>query len=397
MTKPKNQCIIVIMITRSKEIKIIRRLLRDFPVVGIIGARQVGKTTLAKQIVESLDEQSTFFDLENPEDQARLTDPMLALKDLKGLVILDEIQRKPDIFPVIRVLADKKSDKLKFLILGSASPELLKQSSETLAGRVYYHQLHGFSLEEVGDEDKKKLWIRGTFPRSFLASSQETSYTWRQSFIRTYLERDIPQLGIKLRAERLYRFWNMLAHYHGNTWNASEIGRSFGVADTTVRNYLDLMTATFVIRQLLPWHENIKKRQVKSPKVYISDSGLLHNLLNIRTHDDLMKHPKVGASWEGYIIEELIKKLGVERQDCYYWATYSGAELDLLIVHGSKRLGFEVKLTTSPKITASMKSAISTLHLSNLDIIYAGEKSYRLSEKIRALSINDFSTKIQSL
>lgn len=260
--------------------------------VGIIGARQVGKTTLARTLLYQTQSANTYFDLENPEDLARLADPMLALKKLKGLVVIDEVQRLPELFPILRVLADNPKTTTRFLVLGSASPELLRQGSESLAGRIAYHELKGFSVNEVGIENYQQLWLRGGFPRSFIAPSDTISSDWRREFVQTFLERDLPQLGINIRSTTLRRFWSMLAHYHGQIWNASEFGRSFGVADTTVRNYLDLLSSALVVRQLLPWHENISKRQVKSPKVYIADSGLLHTLLGIKSRSDLEKHPK---------------------------------------------------------------------------------------------------------
>lgn len=377
------------MIKRIQEIKTAEALLSRNPVVGIIGARQVGKTTLARQIVADKKIPYTLFDMENPDDVSRLTDPMLALKDLKGLVIIDEIQKRPDIFPVLRVLADKPKKRARFIILGSASPHLLRQGSESLAGRIVYHELKGLALDEVKANEYRRLWLRGGFPRSFLAPSLSASDEWRRGFIKTYLERDIPQLGISIRSHTLYRFWSMLAHYHGQIWNASEFGRSFGVADTTARNYLDLLSATFVVRLLLPWHENISKRQVKSPKIYISDSGVLHTLLNIRTMGDLQKNPKIGASWEGFVIEQIIRCLKAEREECFFWATHTGAELDLLFVRGSNRVGFEIKLTSSPSISSSMRSAISTLKLNRLNIVHAGDNTYSLGHKIQAIAFKD--------
>jgi predicted AAA+ superfamily ATPase len=311
---------------------------------------------------------------------------MLALKGLKGLVVIDEIQRYPDLFPVLRVLVDRPKLPSRFLILGSASPELLQQSAETLAGRIIYHKLEGFSLDEVGAEQHTRLWLRGRFPRSFLARSHTESEEWRRAFIQTFLERDLPQLGITIRSVTLRRFWTMLAHYHGQTWNASEFGRSFGVADTTVRNYLDLLSSALVVRQLLPWHENISKRQVKAPKVYLADTGILHTLLKLRTLKDLEGHPKIGASWESFMLEQVVRRLGAHNEECFFWATHAGAELDLLIVRGRKRLGFEIKRTSSPQITKSMRNAITDLKLSQLDIIHAGDQTFPLSRQVRAVS-----------
>ncbi|UCE07741.1 MAG: ATP-binding protein [bacterium] len=374
------------MIQRYREIETLKRLLKHHPVVGIIGARQVGKTTLARSLIATINKSISYFDLENPEDLARLTDPMLTLKDLKGLVVIDEVQRVPEIFSVLRVLVDRPKKYTRFLILGSASPGLLRQGSETLAGRIYYHQLNGFMLDETGEETYKQLWLRGGFPRSYLARTQSESEEWRRGFIRTFLERDLPQLGITIRSSTLARFWRMLAHYHGQLWNSSEFARSFGVADTTVRNYLDLMTSALVIQQLLPWHENISKRQIKAPKIFIADSGLLHSLLNIRTHRDLEGHPKIGASWEGFVIQQIICQTGAQPEECFFWATHAKAELDLLIIRGRKRLGFEIKRTVSPRITPSIRNALSDLKLNRLDVIHAGEKTFPLREKIRAVA-----------
>ncbi len=375
------------MVEREQEVKTLRRLLQRHPVVGIVGARQVGKTTLARLLVAQIRGPSTYYDLENPEDLARLSDPMLALKGLKGLVVIDEIQRVPNLFPVLRVLVDRPKSATHFLVLGSASPDLLRQGSETLAGRIFYHELRGFSIDEVGVENHMRLWLRGGFPRSYLAPSHSDSDEWRRGFIRTFLERDLPQLGIIIRSTTLRRFWTMLAHYHGQIWNSSEFGRSFGVADTTVRNYLDLLTSAMVIRQLPPWHENISKRQVRSPKVYIADSGLLHALLGIRTLTDLEGHPKVGASWEGFILEQIIRRLRVRADECFFWATHGGAELDILIVRGRQKLGFEIKRTSSPRITPSMRSALSDLNLQRLNVIHAGEQTFPMEKRVRAVAL----------
>jgi len=375
------------MIDRKRNVKKLVSLLKRYRVVGIIGARQVGKTTLARFLRDHVSGNSFYYDLENPEDLARLADPMLSLKSLKGLVIIDEIQRLPELFPVLRVLADRPKASARFLVLGSASPELLRQGSESLAGRIAYHELGGFSLDEVGIKNHQRLWLRGGFPRSYLASSDASSEEWRIGFIRTFLERDLPQLGITIRSTTLHRFWSMLSHYHGQVWNASEFARSFGVADTTVRNYLDLLSSALVVRQLLPWHENISKRQVKSPKVYIADSGLLHTLLGIKTRSDLERHPKIGASWEGFVIEQVIRWMEFRKEDCFFWATHAGAELDLLVVRGRNRLGFEVKLTSSPRVTSSMRSALSDLKLQRLYVIHSGENTFQLERNIQAIAL----------
>jgi hypothetical protein len=385
------------MIDRKHEVETIQGLLRRHPVVGLIGARQVGKTTLARLLIEKTRGPSSYFDLENPEDLARIADPMLALKDLEGLVVIDEIQQQPNLFPVLRVLVDRRKSATHFLVLGSASPDLLRQTAETLAGRIFYQELGGFSLEEVGIENHMQRWLRGGFPRSYIARTHAESDEWRQGFIRTFLERDLPQLGITIRSTTLRRFWTMLANYHGQIWNASEFARSFGVADTTVRNYLDLMTSALVIRQLSPWHENISKRQVKAPKIYIADSGVLHTLLGLRTLKDLEGHPKVGASWEGFVLEQIIYRLAARVDECFFWATHGGAELDLLVVRGQRRMGFEIKRTTSPQMTPSMRYAFSDLHLQSLDVIHAGETTFPIDKKIRAVAFRHLLQDIKPL
>jgi hypothetical protein len=307
---------------------------------------------------------------------------------LKGLVVLDEIQRLPDLFPVLRVLVDRRPVRSRFLILGSASPDMLRQGNETLAGRIAYHALGGFSIPEVGVRHHSRLWLRGGFPRAYLAASNAESVEWRQQFIATFLERDLPQLGIRISATTLRRFWTMLAHYHGQIWNASEFARNFGVNHTTIRHYLDILTSSFVVRQLQPWHENLKKRQVKAPKIYLADSGLLHALLGIANRTDLEAHPKLGASWEGFVISQVAEQLGVRSDECYFWATHTGAEIDLIVVRGRKRWGFEIKRTSSPAITPSMRIALSDLKLQRLFVIHAGEHSFDLAKKIRALAIS---------
>lgn len=375
------------MIERKKELAMLDGLLQRHRVVGMIGARQVGKSTLVEEYLKTVTEPSCTFDLENPDDMARLSEPMLALKGLQGIVVIDEVQRYPDLFPVLRVLADRKPNPARFLVLGSASPELLMQSSETLAGRIFYHELGGFSLEEIGAEHADKLWLRGGLPRSFLARTQRESFENRTGYVRTFLEKDLPQLGVSVSSATMRRFWTMLAHYHGQTWNSSELARAFGVADTTVRNYLDQLTSALVVRQVQPWHENISKRQVKSPKVYVTDSGILHALLNLPERADLDAHPKCGASWEGFVIDQLIRQTGARPEECFFWATHAGAELDLLIVRGRYRYGFEVKRTGSPKVTPSMRHALEDLKLTQLDVLHAGDHTFPLGEKIRAVSL----------
>ena len=374
------------MIQRQRQHKIVRHLLARNPVVAILGARQVGKTTLARALVQQQKRPATIFDLERSQDLARLEDPELALRDLKGTVVLDEIQRRPELFSTLRVLADRPRKPARFLVLGSASPELLRQSSESLAGRISYHELSGFTLEEVGVENLNRLWLRGAFPRSYTARSNRDSSAWREDFVRTFLERDIPQLGISIPARSLERFWAMLAHYHGQIWNASEFARAFGVSHHVIRRYLDTLQATFMIRVLRPWTANLRKRQVKAPKVYIRDSGILHNFLEIASLRDLERHPKIGASWEGFVLEAVLQRLDAKPAQCYFWATHTGAELDLLVVHGRHLYGFEIKRTTAPRITPSMRSALGDLQLTHLDVVHAGSETFPLGQKIRALA-----------
>ena len=374
------------MIARTRHLGAVQRLLARYPVVAILGARQVGKTTLARQLVALKRTPSTVFDLENPADLAQLADPMLALQERRGLVVLDEVQRRPELFPALRVLVDRPRPRLRFLVLGSASPDLLRQSSESLAGRIAHYVLPGLSIDEVGITQLPKLWLRGGFPRSFLSRQAAESLDWRRRFIRTFLERDLPQLGIAVAAATLHRFWSMLAHYHGQIWNASEFGRSFGVADTTVRRYLDVLTATFVVRQLAPWTENLRKRQVKAPKVYLTDSGLLHALLDIESLPALEHHPKVGASWEGFLLQAVMQQLQLRPEQCYFWATHGGAELDLLVIDGRRRIGFEFKRTTAPRLTRSMHSALADLKLSALTVIHAGSETFSLAPRVRAVA-----------
>lgn len=374
------------MIERSRQLATLERLLARNRVVALLGARQVGKTTLAREYVERRAREAAFFDLENPADLAYLSDPLLALEGQRGLIVLDEVQRRPDLFPVLRVLADRPDGQKRFLVLGSASPDLLKQSSETLAGRIAYHTLPGLTLDEVGVSNLQKLWLRGGFPRSYTARSGRESAAWRRNFIQTFLERDLPQLGITIPAQTLRRFWTMLAHYHGSIWNASDFARSFGLSDNTVRRYLDLLASTFVMRVLQPWRENLRKRQVKAPKVYVADSGLLHSLLGLEVARDLERHPKVGASWEGFMLNAVIERLEVRPEECHFWATHTGAELDLLIVRGARRFGFEFKRTASPHLSRSMRSAVEDLRLTRLDVIHAGRESFPLARRVRAVA-----------
>ncbi|MHB1529494.1 MAG: ATP-binding protein [Acidiferrobacteraceae bacterium] len=372
------------MLDRPRLLEAIRRALRRNPVVALIGPRQCGKTTLARQIVSATS--VNYFDLENPTSLARLTEPMTALSGARGMVVIDEVQRRPDLFPALRVLADRRPLPARFLILGSASPELLHQSSESLAGRIETIPVSGFSLEEVGVPALNRHWLRGVFPRAFLARSMAESVSWRQQFIQTFLERDLPQFGIHIPAPALLRFWTMLAHYHGNVWSAAEPARSLGISEPTVRRYLDLLSGLFMVRQLKPWHENLKKRQVKAPKIYLRDSGLLHQLLGIHVEKELLAHPKSGASWEGYAIEETLK--AVQPDEAYFWATHQGAELDLLLIKGGRRFGVEIKRVDAPVLTPSMRIALKDLQLEHLVVFYPGEIGYPLGKQVTAVPLS---------
>jgi predicted AAA+ superfamily ATPase len=374
------------MVKRLALLSQIRHALRRSRVVALIGPRQSGKTTLARQIVPP--DSPRYFDLEEPTSLARLAEPMTALAPLRGVIVIDEVQRRQDLFPMLRVLADRRPLSARFLILGSASPELLRQSSESLAGRMETITLPGFTLAEVGARALNRHWLRGGFPRSFLARTHEDSLRWRNEFVQTFLERDLPQLGVSIPAQALRRFWAMVAHYHGNIWNAAEPARSLGVSEPTVRRYLDLLTGVFLVRQLPPWHENLGKRQVKAPKVYVRDSGLLHALLGVRTDAELLHHPKCGASWEGYAIEEALNL--VQPDDAYFWATHQGAELDLLLLKDGRRFGMEIKRTDAPTLTPSMRIALDDLRLEHLIVLYPGMRRYPLSARVTAVPLAEF-------
>jgi uncharacterized protein len=372
------------MIDRKDLVRNVRLALRRSRVVALIGPRQCGKTTLAQQLLDA--DSPNYFDLEDPSSLPRLDEPMTALQGLKGLVVIDEVQRKPDLFSVLRVLADRRPLTARFLILGSASPELLRQSSESLAGRIETVAMSGFSIDEVGISFQARHWIRGGFPLSFLARTEADSFAWRKNFIQTFLERDIPQWGIGTPAIALLRFWTMLAHYHGQTWNAAEPARSLGVSEPTVRRYLDIMSGVFMIRQLTPWHANLKKRQVKAPKIYFRDTGLLHQLLGIRSEKELLSHPKCGASWEGYVIEETIK--AIEPDEVYYWATHGGAEIDLVLIKNGRMLGVECKRMDAPQMTPSMRIAREELNLEQIAVVYPGKKRYAMGDGVAAVPLN---------
>ena len=373
------------MIKRNKHYLAVEKSVERSPVTAILGPRQCGKTTLARSFGEP--HQAHYFDLESVVDQRRLQNPELMLSSLDGVIIIDEIQYQPELFNLLRVLVDRPENKSRFVVLGSASPQLIKQSSDTLAGRVEFIELSGFDLSEI--DHLQNLWMRGGFPRSYLSKTEEDSIAWREGFIRTFLERDIPGLGISIAPGAMRRFWTMLAHYHGQTWNGSELGRSMGLSDKTVRSYLDILSATFMVRQLQPWYENIHKRQVKSPRIYFRDSGILHSLLGISDYHQLTGNPKLGASWEGFALEQTLQI--VRPVDAYFWSTYSGAEVDLFFIKNGKRHGVEFKYSEAPKATKSMYVAIEDLSLDHLWVVYPGKNIYPLTEKIKVLPLQELS------
>ena len=366
-------------ISRDQQIEEIRQLVRIFPVTTILGPRQVGKTTLAKRF-----NPDHTFDLENPRDVASLDHPQLLLENLKGLIMIDEIQRKPSLFPLLRFLVDTQPDQ-KYLLLGSASSHLKEQGGESLAGRIGYHDLSGLTVAEVGADNMQKRWVRGGFPRSFLAESDEDSALWRSNFISTFLERDLGSSSLS--SGSMYRFWVMLSHYHGQTLNYSELGRSFGVSDKTVKQYISLLENAFMVRLLFPWHANVGKRLVKSPKLYLRDSGLFHSLQNISGLSDLHKNPRLGASWEGFALEELLVSIRKRDNEVFFYGSQGGMELDLFWQDRGKGFGVEFKYQDAPKSTKSMQQAIQDLDLDHLWVIYPGDSVYSLSEKITALPL----------
>jgi len=374
----------MLFINRENYITQIRTGLKRSPALALLGPRQCGKTTLAQEIAK--EQNAHFFDLESPKDQLRLENPELSLSELSGLVIIDEIQLKPALFPVIRTLIDNRNINAKYLLLGSAAPTLLRSAGESLAGRIEFVDLHGFDLQETGHDTRKQLWSRGGFPLSYLAESDENSYTWREAFIRTFLQRDLPQLGINIAEPTMRRFWTMLSHNHGETLNSSSLARSMGVSDKTINTYVDHLAQTYMLRVLPPWFENLKKRQVKSPKIYIRDSGLLHTLLSIPTLHSLQSHSILGASWEGFAIEQIIRCHNIKEP--YFWATQSGAELDLLIIRNGKRYGFEIKTSENPSTTRSMSIALNDLKLQKLFIVYPGEEQVAIRDNIEIIGLN---------
>ncbi|MEI6023757.1 MAG: ATP-binding protein [Phycisphaerales bacterium] len=408
------------MIQRSDAIEAIHRGLANNPGVALLGPRQCGKTTLARQVAQERSQllatqkpaaqkgesqmrgaQPTqpggvqFFDLENPSDATALDNPMLALQSLRGLVVLDEVQRKPELFPVLRVLMDRPENPAKFLLLGSASPYLVRGVTESLAGRVTFLDLQGFNLAEVNstngdtspvlETNQQSLWMRGGFPRSFLAPNEVASFQWRRDFIRSFIEKDFATLGIGATPSSLGRLWQMTAHYHGQTLNASELGRSLGQTYKTIQRHVELLEGAFMVRMLRPWFENAGKRTLKNPKLYVRDSGLLHALLGVADHVGLMGHPKLGASWEGFAIEQILTRL--PRTDAWFWGTQGGAELDLFVQPGGKRVGFELKFADAPKMTKSLASALKDLRLDSLIVVKPSGSDYQLSPEIKVMSL----------
>jgi predicted AAA+ superfamily ATPase len=371
------------MIQRKSILNSLRNALKRSRVVVLVGPRQCGKTTLARLLLP--EDSINYFDLEDPASLARLDEPMTALSPLQGLVVIDEVQRRPDLFPVLRVLVDRKNCPASFLILGSASGDLLRQTSESLAGRMERVAIGGFSLNELGAEEEQALWLRGGFPLSYLAPTEAESDAWRKNFIQTLLERDFPQWGVRVPAVALQRFWTMLAHYHGQTWNAAEPARALGVSESTTRRHLDLLTDALMVRQLQPYHVNISKRQVKAPKIYVRDSGLLHQLLGIDSPKTLMTHPKVGASWEGFVIEQVL--MTVNHDEAFFWATHQGAEIDLVLRRGSELLGVECKRTDAPRMTPSIRVALKDLNLARVAVLYPGSKRFPIAEHVEAVPL----------
>lgn len=372
------------MLFRAQYIEQIHQQFAVHPICGILGPRQAGKTTLAQQYAKNHADPIHHFDLENPSDWESLQQPMLALGALSGLVIIDEVQYLPSIFPILRVLCDKRQ--AQYLVLGSASPLLIKKSSESLAGRIGYIEMMPFHIGEVPVSNQ--LLIRGGFPRSYLASSDQASMTWRKAFIQNFLERDIPALGISIPSTQLRRFWMMLCHIHGQQLNIHQLGTAMGVSGHTIRRYLDILQGTFMIRQLQPWYENLSKRQVKMPKLYFRDTGLLLALLGVGNYDALIRHPQIGAIWEGFAIEQLLMGLAIHQEEAFYWRTANGAELDLLIVINGRRIGIELKFSDAPTITPSIRISLDDLKLHHLYVIYPGTRQYALSPLITVVPLS---------
>lgn len=371
------------MIERTSLLAELRAALKRSRVVVLVGPRQCGKTTLARQLLPA--DSINYFDLEDPASLARLAEPMTALAPLSGLVVIDEVQRRPDLFPLLRVLADRPRTPARFLILGSASGDLMRQSSESLAGRAEHIHLGGFTLGELGASSVDKLWLRGGYPLSYLARREGDSSVWRRNFIQTLIERDLPQWGVRVPASALRRFWTLVAHYHGQTWNAAEPARALGTSEATMRRYLDLLTDAFMLRQLQPYHANISKRQVKAPKVYVRDSGLLHQLLGIDTAKALQEHPKVGASWEGFVVEQVLAI--AQPTEAYFWATHQGAEIDLIMSANSRLIGVECKRADAPRMTPSIRNALDDLALERVYVVYPGDKRFPIADRVEAIPL----------
>ncbi len=411
---------LVTMLDRQRLESEVRAALARSPAVAVVGPRQVGKTTLARKLLASMQpatqqamppptprmprplsgpmpqatvgSSANWFDLEDPQAAAQLATPLIALQGLQGLVVIDEVQHAPDLFKVLRVLIDRPgtgagstTTPARFLLLGSASPALLRQSSESLAGRIEVIEAGGFTLDETGPAQAESLWWRGGFPRSFTAADDAASRIWRREFIRTTVERDLPQLGMNVPAPAIYRFWAMLAHFHGQVWNAADPARSLGVNDSTVRRYLDWLTQAYLVRQLQPWFANTGKRQVKAPKLYLRDTGLLHELLGIADPAALARHPRSGASWEGFALDQVLRIARPEQ--AYFWATHSGAELDLLMLKDGQRVGVEFKRTDAPRLTPSMRNALADLALDALYVVYPGQRRYHLADRVQAVPL----------
>jgi len=377
------------MIARKRHVDEVLRLLRSFPVVALVGARQVGKSTLAKDVARRSPVHPSVraFDLESERDLALLASAEPVLSPMRGLVIIDEVQRLPSVFPVLRPLADRRPSRARFLLLGSASPELTTRGSESLAGRIAFHELGGLNLLEIGARAWRRLWLRGGYPRSYVARSDGASMEWRAAFLRTYLERDVLGVEMRMSPAELRRFWQMLAHWHGQRWSAAEFARAFGVSESTSRRWLDALEGLFAVRVLQPWHASLAKRQVRAPKVYVRDSGMLHALLGVERLAELRLRPQIGASFEGFVIDQVVQVLGSDRSECYHWATHQGAELDLLVVRGARAIGFEVKCTEAPLLTRSMQIAVSDLGLERLFVVHQGTDRFELAPGIEALPI----------
>ena len=383
----------MVMICRTSILSALNNALARSRVVVLVGPRQSGKTTLARKLLA--EDSLNYFDLEDPTSLARLDEPMTALRPLKGLVVIDEIQRRPDLFPVLRVLADRRGAPARFLILGSASGNLMRQTSESLAGRMERIAIGGFSLAELGPKAEQNLWLRGGLPLSYLSESNVNSIEWRKNFMQTLLERDFPQWGVRVAATALQRFWTMVAHYHGQVWNSAEPARSLGVSESTTRRYLDLLTDAFMIRQLQPYYANLKKRQVKSPKIYVRDSGLLHQLLGIGSMKSLYSHPKAGASWEGFVIEQIL--LREPHDEVFFWATHQGAEIDLILRRGDALYGVECKRADTPRLTPSIRIALDNLNIKRVFVIYPGIHRFPLSSQVEVVPLQALSKGVSLL